>query len=164
MKKIMFPVIALILSIVVTASSLYLAYILDIDVFGNINVRKPSIIERDIELNIDSEVGSKIYELGVIDIPRNISMQIKGELLSYKGNIKLLLNGILELKSEKISYRINMPCLASINESCYRVTMIIPGYDVPLTVVAGKYSVTLVLSWKADGVGNFHFKLVGFYN
>lgn len=164
MKKILLLAILLVLSILATVTGLVLVHLFDIDIWGSVNVSKPTIIESDIELNIDSEVGSKVYDLGVVDIPKNISMQVKGELLDYKGDIKLALNGILELKSKEKIYRINMPCLISINEPCYRVAMIIPGYDAPLTVVSGRYNVTLTLSWKASGKGSFHLKLVGSYS
>ncbi|MEM1526295.1 MAG: hypothetical protein QW775_06280 [Ignisphaera sp.] len=164
MKKMLLLVILLVLSIVATTTGLYLAHLFDINIWGNVNVEEPTIIESDIELNIDREVGSKIYELGVVNIPKNISMQIKGELRDYKGDIKLVLNGILELKSKEKIYRINMPCLININEPCYRVAMIIPGYDAPLTVVSARYNVTLTLSWKASGKGSFYLKLVGSYS
>ncbi len=76
---------------------------------------------------------------------------------NVSGEIRLLLNGRIELISEESAtkYVIEMPCLLSVNESCYRIQMIIPGYDKPLKVEPGTYNVTLILSWKAGGRGEF---------
>lgn len=165
MKKILIIIVLLtILSIAIVLASSYLTYLLDINIKGFVNVDENTIIKSDIVLYIDREEGSKIYELGTINIPRNMSIQIKRELVNYEEQIKLILGGVLELKSEKENYKITMPCLVNINEQCYRIAAIIPGYDVPLNIASGKYNVSLILTWKASGRGSFYLKLIGVYS
>lgn len=137
--------------------------VLDVRITGYVDVSKPMVIERDIYLNITSEMGSAAFHLGVVKVPAG-DIQVKGYVEEYRGDLKLLLSGLLELKSENTSYKINMPCLVSIGEPCYRVAMVIPGFDAPLTIREGEYNVTLTLSWYATGQGVFRLRISGVFN
>lgn len=134
--------------------------ILNVRISGYVNVPGSTVIEREIKLNITSETGSVMFNLGTVKLPAG-EFQVKGYLEDYEGDLKLTLNGALVLKSNATTYEINMPCLASIGETCYRATVIIPGYDAPVTIKEGAYNVTLTLSWHAMGQGVFRLRIVG---
>ncbi|GEM_PF-775530 len=80
---------------------------------------------------------------------------------NVSGKMHLMLNGKVVLVSvnDAKKYIIDMPCILSVNETCYRVQMIIPGYDRPLRVEPGTYNVTLILSWRASGRGEFDLSI-----
>jgi hypothetical protein len=60
----------------------------------------------------------------------------------------LSLSGKIRLESSKKTYEISMPCILVIDASCPRITMIIPGYDAPLTIEPGRYILTIELGWR----------------
>lgn len=163
MKKALLCFIALLTVIAIVVLGLHVINVLNINVKGTVNVITPSVIERDIELNITVEKGSKVLNLGVVEIPGNGTVQVKAQLLEYSGDLRLLLNGAIEMKSESKYYKINMPCLASINEPCYRITMVMPGYDEPMPIEEGRYNVTLIVEWTASGAGSFYLRITGTY-
>lgn len=140
------------------STALYVRNLLEVYLDGVVSV-KPSTRVVDVELNVDSVVGEKLIDLGSIYVPAG-SVIVRSELVSYEGNFTLILSGELLLESNERSYRILMPCLASIGGHCYRIMMLIPGYDVPLTVSEGFYNSTLLVRWSAEGVGRFRLKLM----
>ena len=157
------PLYGILLVTLVTSAlvaGLILTKILDVRIAGYVNVPGPTVIEREIHLNISSETGSATFKLGTVKLPAG-EFQVKGYLEEYRGDLKLLLSGSLVLKSENAVYEISMPCLASIDEPCYRVAMIIPGYDAPLLMKEGNYDIALTLNWHASGQGAFRLKITG---
>ncbi|MCS7111406.1 MAG: hypothetical protein N3D82_05030 [Ignisphaera sp.] len=161
MKKIPVHVILallLVTVVVLAAAALYVRSILEIDVKGSVDV-KPSTTVVDVKLDIYSREGEEVITLGTINIPTRGSVIARSKLVNYEGNITLVISGELQLDSHSRQYRIVMPCLASIGEPCYRIAVIIPGYDEPLDIEEGAYNATLVLRWIASGLGKFHLKL-----
>ncbi|MEN2999212.1 MAG: hypothetical protein ABDH61_01345 [Acidilobaceae archaeon] len=63
---------------------------------------------------------------------------------SVMGSIKVTLRGE---KGEQ--YTISMPC-AIASTDCVRIMVLIPGYDVPIEIAADKYSLDIVVVWKAQ--------------
>jgi len=150
-------VITLIILITSTSVVVGVRYLLEVNTVGIINVSN-TVKVVDIKLDINEREGIKTIDLGSIKIPSG-NIQVRSKLVSYEGNFSILLNGELILKSDNMTYRILMPCLLSIEESCYRVMMLIPGYDSPLKIDEGLYEVVLTLRWLANGYGIFNLKL-----
>ena len=114
----------------------------------------------DIKLNITTPSGKEVFrDIAVLYISDISYIQFR--VLSYRviGDIKIVLNGEAVLKSEYKTYVIKMPCLLSVGIPCYRIQMLIPGYDMPMKIAAGSYNITLVFSWRASGRGEFNLKL-----
>lgn len=149
---------ALIIVSVLIPTALYVRSLLEVNLDGVVSV-KPSVRVVDVELNVDSRMGEKLINLGSVYIPAG-SVIVRSELVSYEGNFTLILGGELLLESNERSYRILMPCLASVGGYCYRIMMLIPGYDTPLTISEGFYNSTLLVRWSAEGVGRFRLKLI----
>ncbi|HWQ17419.1 MAG TPA: hypothetical protein VNL13_06285 [Sulfolobales archaeon] len=74
------------------------------------------------------------------------------------GNLSLIINAEMTLSSGNKKYVIQMPCLHSIGE-CYRILVLIPGYDAPMDIDPGEYSVSLKINWTAQGSGNANVNL-----
>lgn len=162
MRKETFMCITLVVIVIATASlatiALHLRYILEVNVRGTVDVKSNATVI-DVNIDIDDRRGEKIINLGNVYIPRGNTI-VKADLVSYEGNFTLLLNGELQLDSAIYSYRIAMPCLVAIGEPCYRILMVIPGYDTPLTIEEGVYNTTFIMRWDASGTGSFHLKLL----
>ncbi|MEM4933454.1 MAG: hypothetical protein QXN82_01180 [Desulfurococcaceae archaeon] len=156
-----FTILLLVVAVVVLG--LHLVNVININIRGTVNVTTPIVIERGIELDITTEKGSEVLDLGVVEIPRNGTIQVRAQLVECSGDFKLLLDGTIEIRSENRVYRISMPCLAGINEPCYRIMAVIPGYDEPMPIEKGKYNITLILKWTASGRGSFYLKITGTY-
>ncbi|MEM0454125.1 MAG: hypothetical protein QXO98_05675 [Sulfolobales archaeon] len=150
--------IALIVVGALIPAALYVRSLLEVNLKGVVDV-KPNIKVVDVEFSIDDGVGEKLIDLGNIHIPAG-NVIIRSRLVSYEGNFTLILSGELMLESNTSSYRVLMPCLANIGDHCYRIMMLIPGYDAPLPISEGDYNATLTIRWSAEGVGRFHLKLV----
>ncbi|MEM1983532.1 MAG: hypothetical protein QXZ63_07750 [Sulfolobales archaeon] len=150
--------IALIVVGALIPAALYVRSLLEVNLKGVVDV-KPNIKVVDVEFSIDDGVGEKLIDLGNIHIPAG-NVIIRSKLVSYEGNFTLILSGELMLESNTSSYRVLMPCLANIGDNCYRIMMLIPGYDAPLPVSEGDYNAALTIRWSAEGVGRFHLKLV----
>lgn len=143
---------------------LVLSTVITMEITGDIGVRVvdetlPSPESFNIELIVERERGEKIVKLGGLRIPCG-NMQVKSYVIDYEGNLTIVIGGELTLESERFRYRIPMPCLASIGELCYRILMLIPGYDTPLKVEEGIYNITLILSWSAKGSGRLRLRMV----
>ena len=150
-------IITLIILVTSTSAVAGVKYLLEVNTVGVINI--PNITKViDIKVDINEREGVRTINLGSIYIPTG-NIQVKSKLVSYEGNFTLLLSGELILKSDNVTYRILMPCLLNIGESCYRILMLIPGYDSPLKIAEGEYEVTLILKWLASGYGVFNLKL-----
>ena len=158
--------LAVLLAVLLTSAvvvGLELVNLFNVRITGYVNVPSTTVIERVVSLNISSETGSVAYSLGTIRVSAG-EFQVKRFIEEVRGNMTLMLDGVLVLRSENASYEISMPCLLNVSLMCYRATVIIPGYDVPVLLRAGEYNATLVLSWHAAGQGFFSIRIVGELN
>lgn len=112
----------------------------------------------DIELYINKEKGEKTFDLGNITIPADYIIA-RPSIINREGNFNITLSGELTLNSSSHTYRIPMPCILNIGEQCYRILILIPGYDIPLNIKKDTYHTTLTLTWTAKGTGKLHIRL-----
>lgn len=140
------------------SAALIVRNVLEVNIEGTVNV-PPNYMVVDAELNIDRKEGEKTISLGNLNIPAG-NLLVKPNLTEREGDFNLALSGVLVLESSERTYRIPMPCLVSAGGTCYRILMMIPGYDAPLSVEEGVYNATLTLRWTAEGAGKFRFKLI----
>lgn len=111
-------------------------------------------------LNITVPEGSKAFpSIAWLDAGNNTGVWFRVIGSDIRGDMKIAVNGKAILRSAGRSYTINMPCLLVKNMPCYRIQMLIPGYDAPLRIMPGNYSVTLILTWRAEGRGEFNIEL-----
>lgn len=111
-----------------------------------------------IDLAIREPEGTLTRPLGSLSLPATC-LVVKTEHAGYSGNLTLIISGKLVIMSPNSTYAISMPCMLAIGEPCYRVMALIPGYDVPLCVEPGDYSLELTLTWRASGRGSFTARL-----
>lgn len=95
--------------------------------------------------------GSSAVALGTLKVNSRCALQFKPILVPqiFDEDVNLTVSGVL-LLSGVSEYRVVMPCLLSLGELCFRVLMLIPGYDAPMDVEPGEYNVTLELSWTSS--------------
>ncbi|MEM2203831.1 MAG: hypothetical protein QXI22_05685 [Sulfolobales archaeon] len=122
----------------------------------------PSMV--NIDLGVISEgQGSKSFDNVAKLIVRN-SSKIMAKASPTHGyspsgdNISLIINGEITLSGSNKKYIIQMPCLYSIG-GCYRILVLIPGYDAPMDIDPGEYTVNLKISWTAQGSGKVDVNL-----
>lgn len=132
--------------------------------FGNfLETNENSLSERqkylDMTIDIENKTGEISFSLGPVQLTKG-NLIIRPKITGYYGNLTIALNGAVLLTSTSNSYRINMPCLFSSSEPCYRVMMLIPGYDIPLGVEEGVYNLSIILSWKAMGTGRLYLRIL----
>lgn len=72
--------------------------------------------------------------------------------------LHLIMHGEITLDSGSKKYVIQMPCLYSIGD-CIRILVLIPGYDAPMNIDPGEYSVSFKISWTAQGSGNVNINI-----
>lgn len=106
----------------------------------------------EISLNVDKGRGSAQFNLGGVAIPRG-AIVARLTLLSSEGVEGFVVSAELLLESSERSYKITMPCAISVNEPCYRILALIPGYDAPMKIDEGAYTAKLSLNWSARGSG-----------
>jgi hypothetical protein len=80
------------------------------------------------------------------------------DTISKSGTIEIIGGAKLVLKGNNKTYVINMLCAISTSE-CIRPMVIIPGYDVPMKIEAGEYTIDLALSWQLRGSGETAVKI-----
>lgn len=136
--------------------ALALGPILEVRIEGVVSV-PPKTKVVDVRLTIDREEGSESFDLGEVAVAGG-GLVARVVLQSYEGDFAVVVSGVLTL-SGKQNYAIPMPCAIAVGEQCYRVMVLIPGYDTPMPVEEGIYRVTLNLSWRARGSGRFYAKL-----
>ncbi|MEM2217994.1 MAG: hypothetical protein QW731_06410, partial [Thermofilaceae archaeon] len=95
--------------------------------------------------------GSSTVALGTLKVKSRCALQFKPTLVPqvFDEDVNLTVSGVL-LLSGASEYRVTMPCLLSLGEPCFRVLMLIPGYDAPMDIEPGEYNVTLELSWTSS--------------
>lgn len=115
-----------------------------------------------VPLNFTAGEGELALELGTLRSDTACWVKFKPKISALaRGNATLLLSGVLVLngtpsvrvpeESQRwLEYRVSMPCLLSVGEECFRVMVLIPGYDAPMRIEAGEYRVELVLHWRAS--------------
>lgn len=149
---------------VATATALYHYIVLPmLSIHGEVGVGepglgvKPSLIE--VRLDIDRPCGVKFFSnIAELVVPENSCIQFKPLLRSIKGSLGLALGGQLLLEpsgGQGATYNISMPCMTAYGLPCYRVQVVIPGYDAPLYIEGGSYKLSLKISWRAMGIGEF---------
>lgn len=118
----------------------------------------PSTIE--LELKISAKEGHETFRnLGIIDVKDIDSVMFRVIESRVEGLSSIALSGVVKLESEDSSYTIDMPCMLWFNCSCPRITLIIPGYDAPLNIKAGRYLLTIEFYWReASDVGKVYLK------
>ena len=114
-----------------------------------------------VNIGIREGKGSKTYKgLAVIESDGNTCVTLKPVLFSLRGDAVFTLSGkayLIPVRGEANStttkpcteYSISMPCIAS-TTPCYRVQVVIPGYDQPLRLESGRYNLSLELSWNTE--------------
>ncbi len=110
----------------------------------------------DIALNVNSFRGEKMYNnVWLLKVPHDSCILFKPVLVSVGGIDNIVVNGYMLLTSvnDSVSYKILMPCMVSRNATCFRIMVLIPGYDAPLKIRRGVYKISLYLSWNASGRG-----------
>jgi len=114
-----------------------------------------------LEFSVDSEKGEVFFEnIGTINIPSQGSIRLRAEVVSVDGLDRIVLSGKAFLKSDEAEYEVLMPCIHSLNAECYRILMAIPGWDQPLRIKSGKYSLSVKLSWaNAEGKGKVKLRI-----
>ncbi|PUA33655.1 MAG: hypothetical protein B7O98_04385 [Zestosphaera tikiterensis] len=122
----------------------------------NVSVQVPSE-ENVIELKLDvrNSSGSVTYSnVSSLYLDRDVNVMFKLLSAEVNGDVKITLSGQVTLVSDDgIKYVVPMPCLFA-NNGCFRVLMLIPGYDTPMSLPRGKYSISLTLTWYgASGEG-----------
>jgi hypothetical protein len=115
-----------------------------------------------VPLSFAAGEGELSLELGTLRCDTACWVRFKPRITaSVRGNATLLVSGTLVLKGAQrvrtpegggsvLEYKVNMPCLLSLGEPCFRVMVLIPGYDAPMRVEAGEYRVELTLRWHAS--------------
>ena len=153
---------------VAAASLAYLSSVGVISIEGTVNVPEsreavtvsPPVIE--VSLSISNSSGEVVEEgVGVLRAEKEAEVIFRPITEEVSGDLALSLSGEVVLTSSTRNYTIPMPCLMTVNTTCYRVMMVIPGYDAPLKVSPGEYSMNLKLRWdSARGRGHFKLKIL----
>ncbi|MEM3669806.1 MAG: hypothetical protein QW737_04645 [Nitrososphaerota archaeon] len=119
----------------------------------------PSLI--NFELEIENAEGVKEFrDVALINVEKIDSFLFRPVDVRVDGLSSVSLSGRVMLESHNNSYTVNMPCIHFLNVSCPRVTMIIPGYDAPMTVKPGRYFLSVEFSWsEATGHGHIYLSL-----
>ena len=160
MKISLIVVLVILVSAAIVGGIIASRYLAVFNIRGVVNVGERGYALIDAVLNISSDRGTKVLRnVAVVDIENETSILFRILDREVVGNVKLCLGGKAILESGSRRYVISMPCLLVKGMPCYRVQMVIPGYDAPLRVEPGRYNVSLVLSWRAVGRGSFRFTL-----
>ncbi|RLG82132.1 MAG: hypothetical protein DRO40_08365 [Thermoprotei archaeon] len=138
------------------------------NIIGNVSISETprpfeteEVSEITINLNITKPSGTAVFEnITSIELEQDTYIMFKALSSNVNGDLSLILSGQAIISNATHSYRISMPCLLNINKECYRVMMVIPGYDEPMKLPKGRYDITIILSWnEAEGSGRLELKL-----
>lgn len=118
----------------------------------------------DLSFDVTSPDGSIVFEdVATITVPEDYPyIRLEPTLLRLDEGLALTLNGRAIMKSPESgrSYTVNMPCMIAVEEQCYRIQSILPGYDAPLKVKPGVYTLNIALSWRAKGRGTLKLRII----
>ncbi len=156
MRRLYLAALAGLVAAAAVALALTLSVLLEVRIEGVVEV--PSVRVLDLRLTVDRERGSETFDLGEVEVPGGM-LRVRLELVGYEGNFSVVSSGVLRLESGERRYEIPMPCAIAIGEPCYRVMIVIPGYDESMPVEGGTYRATLALEWSARGSGRFRARL-----
>jgi len=122
----------------------------------NLTLLRPEVVI--LEVPIDSERGFKSFDdIATFKVLKETNIIFKLEKAAVKGNLSIAISCHAYMGEE---YEIDMPCLFMHRAKCYRVLMLIPGYDVPLKVHEGDYKLSLKVMWmEAKGEGEVYLKV-----
>ncbi|WP_440059472.1 hypothetical protein ACSU1N_06705 [Thermogladius sp. 4427co] len=141
-----------------------------VNIRGVVNVPR-QIFEKSIEIEINASSGSRTIDLGTVTIPGDGYFKIEAQGSILDKGFRIVVNGVLRLEpvykplTGNSSINISMPCLLVVNTTCYRVMVIIPGYDTPLRIPGGEYRASLDIAWgEAEGTGSFQLVIKGLYS
>ncbi len=142
--------IAFIIALIATA--------LAINSARNISREEETLI---LEFSVDSGKGKVFFEnIGTINMEFQGNIRLRAEVVSVEGLDRIVLNGKAILEADEAEYEILMPCIYTLNVECYRILMVIPGWDQPLRIKPGKYSLSVMLAWSnAEGKGKVKLKV-----
>jgi hypothetical protein len=73
-------------------------YLLEVNTVGIVNVPNMTKVV-DIKVDINEYEGGRTFYLGSLKIPSG-NIQVRSKLINYEGNLTILLNGELTLKSK----------------------------------------------------------------
>ncbi|MEM0491365.1 MAG: hypothetical protein QW784_02445 [Acidilobaceae archaeon] len=108
-----------------------------------------------IELNIKPETREgniKFKNVGALTVKKDTTVILKPVNLNTDKNLEVIISLVIELESKDRNYTINMPC-ALANTECSRIMVLIPGYDIPLSIKQGEYNLNIIVSWNILGTG-----------
>ena len=83
--------------------------------------------------------------------PVEIQFMTEAKTRAASGNISVVGGLRARLVGER-EYTIDMPCAVATGP-CYRIMVVIPGYDAPLEIAPGRYDLLLSGTCTADGEG-----------
>jgi len=135
-----------------------LAIALAINSARNVSREKEALT---LEFGVGSEKGEVFFEnIGTLNMQSQGSIKLRVEVISVEGLNGIVLSGKAILKSAETKYEVPMPCIYTLNTECYRILMIIPGWDQPLRIHPGKYSLSVKLTWSnAEGEGKVKLRI-----
>lgn len=115
-----------------------------------------------LDLVVDTPSGEREYlnisRLKISEPGLGIRFNVSGKA---SGNLSISMNGVITLVSDKGEvYKIPMPCMLNYGESCFRIWVLIPGYDDYLYLPPGNYDMGIELSWSgARGTGEIQLTI-----
>jgi len=163
----LFPVIftvklAVVLAIIAIAavSSGIAAYVvMNMNVYVNVPSSKVKVVNVNLRIN-SSEGSTSLKNVTWFYVPSPSKIKFKVETAEVSGNFNLSLSGTALIKAPSRSYRIPMPCIFTLNATCFRIMSLIPGWDVPMSIEPGNYSLSFNFNWKgASGSGLLKLKV-----
>ena len=125
-------------------------------------------LRENVSISLQPGTGGVTIDLGTLSFRSASFVRFKPDLVAV-GHANLTVSGLLvlepfpELRGAGGEYRIPMPCLLSVNEPCYRIMMLIPGYDAPIRIEEGVYGVKLTLSWQSSSRAELILKRLEVY-
>ena len=110
-----------------------------------------------ISLVLDKGVGKVTFEnICKFRTSKTSWFKVSIEDINLKGEPVVRLNGVASLDGE----RIPLPCIYSNHpDGCFRVQVVIPGYDDFMRLETGTYNVNLELSWEAVREGEIEITI-----
>ena len=107
----------------------------------------------ELQLDIAELCSGKEVRVAAVKAEKPVEIQLMAEAKTRAagGNINVV-GGLRARLAGEREYIIDMPC-AIATGPCYRVMMVIPGYDAPLEIAPGRYDLLLSGACTAEGKG-----------
>ncbi|QOJ79057.1 hypothetical protein IG193_00905 [Infirmifilum lucidum] len=103
----------------------------------------------EVKIHVTRGNGSTTVRLGPVSFSRPTEVAFR-VLVKADPDVAFRLSGALLLEGQK-KYSVLMPCMAAHGFPCYRVQVVIPGYDQPVLVMPGTYNASLDVAWESSG-------------